>query len=158
MWASSRVYRGPGFPWAVDPLPGYRDPGIPGSRVDVSRVYLGSGLPGAQVPGPGGYTRALAIPGPRCWNSRTRRGSSINENSWVASMTPNHTHYGFLIHGFCTDRRSSFFFNFGGPGGRENPSKWWGSKHPTFRKGVPGPRGRPDPQNRRFPVWLRQIT
>ncbi len=39
----------------------------------------------------------------------------------------------------------------GGPGGPGNHAKMWGAKAPTFWTGFWSPRGRPDPENRRFP-------
>ncbi len=43
----------------------------------------------------------------------------------------------------------------GGPGGPGDPSKRWGAKPPTVWEGLPGPRGRPDPQNGRFPIRIK---
>ena len=40
----------------------------------------------------------------------------------------------------------------GGPGGPKHHSKIWGAKPPIFWNGFPGPPGRPDPGNRRFPA------
>jgi hypothetical protein len=37
------------------------------------------------------------------------------------------------------------------PGGPGNHFKRWGAKPPTFKKGFPGPLGRPDPKIRPFP-------
>ncbi len=48
------------------------------------------------------------------------------------------------------------FGGLGGPGGLGNPPERWGLRPPTFLKGFPGPRGRPDPQNDRFPI-LKQF-
>ena len=48
------------------------------------------------------------------------------------------------------------FWGLGGPGGLGDPPERWGGFAPTFLKGFPGPRGRPDPQNDRFPI-LKQI-
>ncbi len=43
------------------------------------------------------------------------------------------------------------FGSLAGPGGPRDPSKRWGVSPPTSWKGLPGPRGRPDLQNRPFP-------
>ncbi len=42
--------------------------------------------------------------------------------------------------------------DFGGLGGGRTLSKGWGASCPTFWKGFPGRRGRPDPQNPHLPV------
>ena len=49
------------------------------------------------------------------------------------------------------------FGGLGGPGGPGDPCKRLGATPPTFCKGLPGPRGRPDPQNDRFPI-LQKIN
>ncbi len=44
------------------------------------------------------------------------------------------------------------FGDLGGSGVLGDPPERWGASPPTFLKGFPGPRGRPDPQNGRFPI------
>ena len=55
-------------------------------------------------------------------------------------------------------RVGSWFFlgGLGGPRGPGDPSKRWGRGPPAQRNGHRGTRGRPDPQNDRFPI-LKQI-
>ncbi len=60
-------------------------------------------------------------------------------------------------HFFVKGGRSAILGGLGGPGGLGDPPERWGASSPTFLKGFPGPRGRPDPQNDRFPI-LKQVS
>ena len=51
---------------------------------------------------------------------------------------------------FVKDPEIGHFGGLGGPGGSGNPPKRCRASPRTFWKGVPGPQGRPDPQNGRF--------
>ncbi len=54
---------------------------------------------------------------------------------------------------FCLRcRKSAIFGVWVAPGGPGDPPETWGPSPPTFLKGFPGPRGRPDRQNDRFPI------
>jgi hypothetical protein len=53
---------------------------------------------------------------------------------------------------FSRDLEIIDFCGLGGPGGPRNHSKKWGAKPPTFWKGFWSRRGRPDPNNLRFPA------
>ncbi len=50
----------------------------------------------------------------------------------------------------CVGSGIGHFGGLGGPGGSGDPSKRWRASPPTICKGLPGPRGRPDPRNVRF--------
>ena len=61
------------------------------------------------------------------------------------------------VNGGSADRRTGRpeivdFGGLGGPGRPGNLPKRWGASPPTFLEGFPAARGRPDLQNRRFPV------
>ncbi len=54
-----------------------------------------------------------------------------------------------MIFGPAGHRR---FSGSGRPRGPPTPPKIWGASPPIFLNGFPGPRGRPDPEHRRFPA------
>jgi len=59
---------------------------------------------------------------------------------------------------FLTDRKSSILGFWQAPGGQETFQKGEGGFAPaTFLEGFPAARGRPDHQNRRFPVGQKII-
>jgi len=82
-------------------------------------------------------------PSSRCpWTSAPKQGRL----SWVICL-----HMGVALGGPDGERKSWIFGVWAAPGNRETTQKGRASP-PTFLRGLPAARGRPDPPNRRSPV------